>query len=110
MALTYSLRTAIDLYAKLKRDATALDGEVSGDRAFNFLVTAHHLQEWIRKDSTTKRQVLERLEAFKSNPYLTLCSDLANASKHFVQGRKGEIEEVHGDQGFGMGRLGKGGF
>lgn len=110
MALTYSLRTAADLYAKLKRDAAALDEEVSSDNAFDFLVTAHHLEEWIRKDPTTRGPIAERLAALKPNSYLTLCSDLANASKHFVQGRKGAIEEVHGDQGFGMGRYGKGSY
>jgi len=110
MALTYSLRSAVDLYEKLKRDAAALDEQVTGDRAFNFLVTAHHLEEWVKKDPTAKGPIAERLAALKPNNYLALCSDLANASKHFVQGRKGEIDHVHGDQGFGMGRYGKGSY
>ena len=50
MALRFGLRTASDLFAKLRRDAALLDEEVTSDLFFNFVVTARHLPEWIEKD------------------------------------------------------------
>ena len=110
MSLTYSFQTASDLYAKLKRDANALLGEVSGDHAFNFFVTAYHLAEWIQKDPSVHSDVKDRMTtASQSVPY-RLCKDLANASKHFVQRGKHEAKRTDVAQGYGAGRYGVGAY
>lgn len=110
MGLTYSLRNAPDLYGKLQRDAASLEEMVNGDRVFNLLITAYHLQEWIDKDPDVPIFVRTRLGEVRSHPRMMLCADLANASKHFVQRRKGEAREVSSTQGLGVGRFGKGLF
>jgi hypothetical protein len=108
MTLTYSLQTASDLYAKLKRDAVALDERVTGDGLFNLVVTGYHLAEWIRKDPTAATDIKARLGEVQSHLIMRVCGDLANASKHFVQRGKDSIKSAESTQGFGMGRYVKG--
>lgn len=55
MSLTYGLKTARDLLAKLERDADLLQSEVSSDRFFNFVVTAYSLADWVQADPSVRQ-------------------------------------------------------
>src|ERR1035437_7744477 len=112
MSLTYGLRTARDLLAKLERDAALLRQEVSSDRFFNFVVTAYSLLDWVQNDPGVHKVVKLDLERFRSTQSIQICRDLANSSKHFTLDPKRnpnpKIHSVDSDQGFGVGRYGMG--
>jgi hypothetical protein len=110
VTLTYSLQSAADLHAKLKRDAAALDDEVNGDRFFNLVVTGLHLSEWVKKDESLAPEVKVRLNEALATQIMRVCEDLANASKHFVQRGKDSVRSAESKQGYGIGRYGKGGY
>ena len=105
MKLLYGLQTAADLHKKLLREADRLEAEVTSDHFFNFVVTALHLQEWIRKDASLKQHA-PRLAA---DPDFGVFRDIANASKHFVPS-KPSVESVDSLCGYGAGRYGRGGY
>jgi hypothetical protein len=94
----------------LERDAALLEEEVTGDRFFNFLVTGHHLSDWIRRDTSVESVAKGRLAQAQSHRLMRVCEDLANASKHFVQRGKDSVRKTESNQGWGFGRFGKGGF
>jgi hypothetical protein len=52
LSLTFDLKSARDLLAKVKRDAAALDVQVTSDRLFNFIVTSYCLIDWVKTDPT----------------------------------------------------------
>ena len=83
MTYTMSLiKTADDLYEKLKREADRLKKDLSGDNLYNFVVTAYHLLEWVQKDPN-KTHDPAIIKEVRNNRHFKICRDLANASKHF---------------------------
>jgi hypothetical protein len=84
MAQSYNFQTPRDLYNKLCRDAEKLDVVIDGDYLFNFISTAHHLQDWIKRSplmsSTTIKRFLKRLHQDKN---VQICSDIVRADSHF---------------------------
>ncbi|MCB0731631.1 MAG: hypothetical protein KDC88_11415 [Ignavibacteriae bacterium] len=84
MAQTYNFQTPRHLYEKLCRDSEKLDVVIDGDHLFNFISTAHHLQDWIKKSplksSTTIKRFLKKLN---SDDNLKICSDVVAANTHF---------------------------
>ena len=110
MTLRYGLKTAADFYAKLQRDAQRLDDTVDSDSFFDFVVTATHLRQWIEKDPSVAREVRSRLGHEAKSDLLAICTDIANASKHFAN-RPAKVTDVAVSiRGFGAGRFGKGKF
>lgn len=113
MTLTFGFASTRDLFEKLKRDADALDEEVTSDRLFNFVVTGYSLIDWIKNDPTVPASAKARasLQGLYSDRWLKVCGDLATASKHFtLTSRKPIAKSATAAQGFGVGRFGKGGF
>lgn len=114
MPLTYGLKTARDLLAKLERDAKQLRDEVSSDRFFNFVVTAYSLADWIHNDPTVPPSAKSDLQRFRGTSQIQICRDLANASKHFQLDPKRnpnpKVTAADSEQGFGIGRFGVGGY
>ena len=110
MTLRYGLKTAADLYAKLQRDAQRLDDTVDSDRFFNFVVTARHLRQWIERDPSVAREVRSRLGHEAKSDLLAICTDIANASKHFAIHPAKVTDVALSIRGFGAGRCGKGKF
>lgn len=84
MAQTYIFQTPRNLYEKLSRDSEKLDVILDGDYLFNFISTAHHLQDWIKKSplssSTTIKRFMKRLG---SDHNLKICSDIVSANSNF---------------------------
>lgn len=111
MSLTYSFKTARDVLEKLRRDVQALDEQVTGDRFFNFVITAYHIMDWVKQEPSVPSN---DAQSMYQNKYFALCHDLANASKHCVlrenYGNQ-EANSAESKQGtFGCGRFGKGIF
>jgi len=104
--VTYGLHTAGDLYAKLSRDASRLESEVTSDAFFDFAVTACHLPEWMQSDPSSPGR--NRLAMIRRDPNYIVCREIANASKHF-RVRGSAVASVESEQGFGIGRFGHGG-
>jgi hypothetical protein len=106
--LTYGLKTARDLLEKLKRDGSLLDDEVTSDGFFNFVITGYSLIDWLKHEPTVTQS---DVEALYHDQWIKICGDIANASKHFsLSTRKLITSKVKSQQGFGVGRFGKGGF
>ncbi len=110
MDLTYGLENPKNLYEKLKRDLDRLNQEVSSDAMFDFVVTGHHLREWIKKDKRMPGKIRRRLKVVEREREISICSDIANASKHFKLRPKTNVRKVESRRGFGHGRFGKGPF
>ena len=85
MAQTYNFQTPRDLFDKLCRDSEKLEVVADGDHLFNFISTAHHLQDWIKKSplksSTTMKRFLKRLG---NDDNLKICSQIVSADEHFT--------------------------
>ena len=111
MRLTPGINNSRDLFQKLKRDADRLkkEGSSNADAMFDFVVTAHHLKEWIKQDNTMPREAKRQLSAVERTPQLRMCADIANASKHFLRvPRNAYIRGVRSLRGLGIGRIGTG--
>jgi len=73
------LESVGDLFEKLKRDYSRLiQNGNDPDFAFNFIVTALHLIDWLYPNS---KKDCDALEA--SEPLLKICFHIANGAKHF---------------------------
>ncbi len=113
MTLTFGLESARDLFAKLQRDADALDEQVTSDRLFNFVVTGYSLIDWIENDPTVpaSAKALSSVQRLRSDRWLKVCGDLATASKHFKMTRRKPITtSATSARAYGLGRFGKGRF
>jgi len=109
MNLCYSFKKARDLFDKMIRDADALQETVSGDRAFNFVITAFHLKEWVEQDPSVPQSAKDNLVKISKNRYFQICRDLANASKHMVITRyQPSTADTSSNKGWNVGRYGKG--
>ncbi len=76
----FTLKTASDLFEKLKRDYRTLCSKpADADACFNFFVTAHHLPEWHCHSDGAAAADLR-----KSEPILQVCAQLAIGAKHYV--------------------------
>jgi hypothetical protein len=77
----FELRTAKDLFNKLKRNLVRLEqNPVDEDAAFDFFVTAYHILDWLYPGRDNKGQ---RDTHRDSEPLLQVCDDLCNGAKHF---------------------------
>lgn len=113
MSLTYGLASICDLYAKLLRDANALDDEVTSDRMFNFVLTGYSMIDWVRNDPSVPASAKGEatVNGLRSDKWIKICGDLATACKHFeLKYRVPITAAATSDNGFGMGRYGKGGY
>jgi len=86
MSLTFDLLSVQDLFAKLQRDADALDQEVTSDRIFNFVVTGYSMIDWVNNDPSVPAtaKTAAAVQSLYSKKWLKVCGDLATASKHFT--------------------------
>lgn len=113
MSLTFGLSSTRDLFAKLQRDAAALDEEVTSDRLFNFVVTGYAIVDWIKNDPSVpaSAKAAAVVQGLYTDRWLKVCGDLATASKHFALTKRVPVTSfTTSASGFGMGRYGKGGY
>lgn len=108
-----SLRSAADLFQKLRRDAALLEDEVTSDRFFNFVVTGYSLIDWIKHDPAVVvgAKSTNEIDGLYADPWLTLCGDCATGAKHFkFAKRQPTASAVSVRRGWGVGRFGKGAY
>jgi hypothetical protein len=113
MSLTPGLKSAVDLFHKLQRDVKRLDREVTNDHFFNLVITGYSLIDWVKSDPSlpATARTPESIAGLHHEPWLKVCGDLANASKHFaLTTREPLTKEVTSKSGWGVGRYGKGAF
>lgn len=113
MSLTFGLSSAKDLHAKLHRDAALLEKEVTSDGLFNFVVTGYSLVDWVKKDTSVPAaaRTAKEVDVLYADRWLEVCGDLATAAKHFTFKKRIPITtSATSRKGWGMGRLGKGGY
>lgn len=113
MNFTLGLRSAVDLFHKLQRDAELLNEEVTDDRFFNFVVTGYSLIDWVKHDPALppSARMSDEIHTLYKEPWLRVCGDLATASKHFLLTKRTPIiAKANSTAGYGVGRFGKGAF
>lgn len=114
MALTFGLNTARDLLKKLEREAALLqDDGVTADRFMNFVQTGYALIDWIKNDPTVPAAAKGHsvIKGLYDDRTLKVCGNLANSVKHFTLTTRQPITtSTAANCGFGVGRLGMGGF
>jgi hypothetical protein len=54
-SLTFNFKTVHDLFDKVKRDAVALEHEVTSDRFYNFVITYYSLIDWVRNVQLSRK-------------------------------------------------------
>jgi hypothetical protein len=107
----FGLQTPRDLLVKLKKDAEILDDEVTAGRFFNFAITAYHLMDWVKNSPAATEAVKSAAEAMHRDRWIKVCGDLPNTGKHLVLASRTPItEKAELQQGYGVGRFGKGGY
>ena len=86
MTLTFGLSSTRDLFAKLQRDAAALESEVTSDRLFNFVVTGYSMIDWVKHDPSipATAKAPAAVQTLYDDKWLKVCGDLATAVKHFA--------------------------
>ena len=110
---TGDLSSIRDLFAKLQRNAAALEQEVTSDGVFNFVVTGYTMIEWVKNDpkvpSVAKAGSV--VQGLYDDQWLKVCGDLANACKHFILDRRKPVtKSANSARGWGAVRYGKGGY
>lgn len=111
MCMSGGLKTARDLYEKLKHDGDLIQKEVNSYDMFNFMITAYHILEWIKGESSISRAAKKELKKLRRIEDIQICRDIANANKHFAITRYAPVvSKVESQRGFGVGRYGVGGF
>ncbi len=107
------LITPEDHFKKLRRIADRLEKDgMHPDDMDDFCKTAWHLVELVEKKSD--REMRKKATALRTDPDIALCEHAANTSKHGDSKRgvkeKAGSPTVEIEQGYGVGRYGKGGY
>lgn len=108
--LTYRLNSTHDLLEKLRSDVKLLEEQVTSYRFFNFVITGYHIIDWIKNDERIQESTRKAAMEMYKNEYVSICRDLANASKHFeIDYNDRKTDSAESVQGcYGTGRFGKG--
>jgi hypothetical protein len=76
-------RSAIDVFQKLKHEVSKLETNIHVYDFFNFVITAHILQEWLLKDSTLPDLMRLKAKEIEKNQFWQVCKEISNGNKHF---------------------------
>jgi hypothetical protein len=80
----FQLRTANDLFRKLKHDLKRVTDDPSDSyAAFDFFVTALHISDWKGINNKSKKKLFAESLAPTDKAIWDVCCQLANGSKHF---------------------------
>lgn len=75
------MRTPRDMLDKARREHERLTKHIDIDNAFNFLVTAHHIKDYVQLSGLVPEAALKE---FALQDEIRLCADLANTAKHLI--------------------------
>jgi hypothetical protein len=78
------MRRSRDHLAAAATGQLAADSDQARDLLVHFYQDAYHLKDWLKNDPTVPASAVGAIEAdVKIDPFLALCADVANGSKHF---------------------------
>lgn len=84
MKITHEFSTPRNIFEKLIRDYEQLDIRVNGDNVFNFVSTAYHLHEWVKRAPIHTSQQGKRLvEKAVGKDCIKLCREIITAKKTY---------------------------
>ena len=84
MKMTHDFETPRNIFEKLIRDYEQLDILVTGDAMFNFVSTAYHFQEWIKKSPLDSTESVKRLlRKAARHKLIKLCKEIICAKIHY---------------------------
>lgn len=75
----FELRTPRDMLNKAERELARFRQDFNIDNVFNFFVTAHHIQDYVRVTAAIPQA---SLETFLQDPDIKACRDLCDKGKH----------------------------
>ena len=106
----FELRTPRDMLQKAERELRKLRRDLTIDNIFNFFVTAHHIQDYVRETHTVPSNVLR---AFLADADLKDCQALCNKGKHLrlkghPEALTSSASAAFGDAAFGEVAFGEG--
>jgi hypothetical protein len=116
MPLTFGDDTVAGKLNKCKQEAASLELEVTEEGFRRFADHAWHLCDWIMNADDIPASAKNEVRAWKRKqpppiPELCVCQDVINADKHLQITRyTPATDDVTSQQGWGIGRFGKGGF
>ncbi len=85
MKSEHNFTTPRNLFEKLLRDSDRFDKEPNGDNFFDFIATAYHLKEWIKKSPISSHETTKRmLRKVSRHPLMKKCCNLVDGDSTFV--------------------------
>ena len=102
--------SARDWFAKLQREASKLNAQVTPDEFSNFCITAWSLCDWAEKDATLSAGAHDEVAELRESPWLQICRDIANGTKHYEITRYKPKTDASAASGYGIGRYGVGAY
>ncbi len=84
MSTVHEFQTPRNLFEKLVRDGDKLDMEVNGDNMFNFIATARHLCQWLKKSPSYYSEGVKRfVERVDDSDYIKRCTEMLTHNANF---------------------------
>jgi len=85
MKAEHNFLTPRNLYEKLLRESERLEKDPNGDNFFNFITTAYHLREWIKKSPISTNETAKRvLKKISHNVFMKQCCQVVEGDNHFI--------------------------
>ena len=75
--------SAIDVFRKLKHEVSKIEVNIHVYDFFNFVITAHILQEWLLKDSSLPDSVRLKAKEIEKNQFWQACKEISTGKKYF---------------------------
>lgn len=98
MESLHDFETPRNLFEKLIRDSEQLDKNPEGDKIFNFVSTAWHLHEWIKKSPIASSQTVKGiLKGIIKDENIIHCQNIVSAKEHFrvTHNKKDKSAQMH---------------
>ena len=84
MQVVHRFETPRNIFEKLIRNDEQLDMHMNGDNMFNFVSTAYHLMEWLKRSPMQTTERVKRLIRKASNHnYIKLCKQIVSAKVYY---------------------------
>ncbi len=84
-------RSAIDVFHKLKHEVSKFESNIHVYDFFNFVITAHILQEWLLKDTSLPDVMRLKAKEIEKNQFWQVCKEISNGNKHFYLDKETKI-------------------
>jgi hypothetical protein len=86
----FSILASVDMLAKAQRELDRLRTELNAHTIFNFFVTAYHVMDYVKAESTVSKSAID---AMYKDPDFELAQFICNRGKHLVVKKTPKQEE-----------------